>query len=130
MLWAVTPQGWPHPWGGTCHSLLPRGEVPEQAGAHTPFPVLPLIRAGPRASPTGHLMDLPPHPHLCMKGGGCHNTAVNKRPCLSPALPPMEGASLGRTPAAWKGWHLSAREGTWQAQTSREGVKLCRGRRD
>lgn len=95
-----------------CHSLLPCREVPEQAGAHDLFPAVTLIHAGPKASPTGLLMDLLPHPHLCMKISNCHNMALNKCLCLSPALPPTEGPSLVRTYTSWKGLHLSAWEGT------------------
>lgn len=114
MLWAMAPQGL------MCLTLR-RG--PRGGRGPPPFPALPLIPAGPEASPADHLMDLFPHPHLCMKSGHCHNMALNKRRCRSPTLPPTEGPSQVRTNISCKGLHVSAWEGTYQLQGGGEAVQ-------
>lgn len=60
------------------------------------FPVLTLIRAGPKANHTSHLMAPFPPLHLWMKSGDNHNMALNKR-LLDTALPLTEAPSLVKT---------------------------------
>lgn len=122
MLWAMTPRGL------RCLTSLRRG--PRGGRGPSPFPALSLIPAGPKASPAGHLMDLFPHPHLCMKSGHCHNMALNKRWCPSPTLPPVEGPSQVRTYISWKGFASLSSGGHLPAADIQGRGEAVQGRRN